>query len=470
MATSFSEYWKKRMLEILAYVDRTDLDFFSELDEIYKDYYQQTTKEIYAFYQKYAQDNQISLQEAQQRLMKEDLSDYRTNAKKYLKQAEKDPELLKRLNEQYTAGRATRLEALNLEIDWLMGSLNGQLRKSFYGYLKDTASYVFRKVRFGNSASTISTHVLDQIVKTPWKGRNYSEQIWGNTDNLGKDIRDAFVKGFIKGMGPADIARELRKKYNVTRAQAETLVQTDGTNVINNATLRRFTEAGLTKYQFWAHLDNRTTQTCRDHHLKIYDIKDYEPGTNAPPLHYRCRSTILPDDDELGMEKDWQEKAKQHNEEYAARKEKKAQDADDLKEYNKYVKVLGSHAPSLDSFKEMKYNDSEKWIELKESYTNANWNKANFSKERLLNSHFKKHSIEFENISKEEYLRQAQHLLSQPVSERILGYDTETGRRVRYDVAKNTFAAGSDNKIRTFFKPNDREGYFYDNYKKDYPD
>lgn len=326
MASS-AEYWKKRMDEVLAHIDQTDIDFFGELQTIYQNYYQQTTKELFAFYQRYATDNKITLQEAKRRLLTEDLSDYRSNAEKYLKQAKdaKDEELLKRLNEQYQAAKATRLEAINLEIEWLMGKMNQELNQSFYTYLKETAKYVFKKVNFGNSASTVSPHILDQIVHMPWNGRNYSEQIWGNTDNLGKDIMDAFINGFIKGSSPAEIARELRKKYNVTRSQAETLVQTDGTNVINNATAQRYIDAGLTKYQFWAHIDKSTTDICKNHHRKIYKLEDMKTGVNAPPLHYRCRSTILPDDEELGMEDDWQEKVKEHNEKYAEKKEKKKQ-------------------------------------------------------------------------------------------------------------------------------------------------
>lgn len=323
--TSSAEYWKKRMDEVLAYVDRTDIDFFGELQSIYQEYYQKTVKELYAFYQRYATENKISLKEAKQRLLRDDLSDYRANAEKYFKQAKdaKDGELLKRLNEQYSAAKVTRLEAVNLEIEWLMGRMNKELNQSFYSYLRDTAKHVFKKVKFGNSASTVSSHILDQIVHMPWNGRNYSDQIWGNTDSLGKDIMDVFTKGFIKGSGPAEIARELRKKYNVTRAQAETLIQTDGTNVINNATVQRYRDAGLTKYEFWAHLDDDTTETCREHHRKVYLLEDYQPGYNAPPLHYRCRSTILPNDEEIGMEDDWQDNVKDQNAKFADKRRKR---------------------------------------------------------------------------------------------------------------------------------------------------
>ena len=146
------EYWIKRMDEIMAYVDKTDLDFFDELQYIYTEARQSLQKEIYAFYAQYAKENKISIQEAKKRLMREDLSDYRSNAEKYFKQAEKDPELLKRLNEQYKAGKVTRLEALQLDITYQLGKLSNELHTSFESYLKEVAKYAYRKVAFGKSA------------------------------------------------------------------------------------------------------------------------------------------------------------------------------------------------------------------------------------------------------------------------------------------------------------------------------
>ncbi|MFI3939681.1 minor capsid protein [Vagococcus fluvialis] len=295
-------YWKKRTDEILAHIDQMDYDYFYELQSIYSESAQQIQKEIYNFYAKYAEDNNISLQEAKKRLMGEDLSDYRANAKKYFKMAEKDPELLKRLNEQYAAGKVTRLEALNLELEYQKGVLSGNLHNSFETYLKKVADYAYKKIGGGLSASTLNKPAFEQLLKMPWNGVNYSESIWGNVDELAKDLKEVLKQGFIKGQGPADMARELRKKYNVAKGRAETIIRTDGTNVVNNATVQRYKDAGLTKYEFHAHIDSRTTPICKDHNKEIYLIEDYEPGKNAPPMHYNCRSTIIPTEEELYSE------------------------------------------------------------------------------------------------------------------------------------------------------------------------
>ena len=304
MKLQSSAYWKKRTDEIMAYVDRTDIDFFDELQKIYTEGRQNVQKEIYAFYAQYAKENQITMQEAQKRLTREDLSDYRANAEKYFKQAEKDPDLLKRLNEQYRAGKVTRLEALELNLEWQLGKMNQTLQKSFNSYLKDTAQYAYKKIAGGNSSSTLNKPALEQLVKTPFNGKNYSSSLWGNTDDLAVDLKQTLKNGFIRGQGPADMARELRKKYNVARSRSEAIIRTDGTNIINNAAAKRYMEFGLTKYKILVHLDNRTTDICKK--IKADDetflFEEYQPGETAPPFHVNCRSGIVPDDSELGFE------------------------------------------------------------------------------------------------------------------------------------------------------------------------
>lgn len=287
------------MDDLMAYVDRTDLDFFDELEAIYKESRQAIQKEIYDFYARYAKDNKITIQEAKKRLMREDLSDYRENAEKYRKQAEKDPELLKRLNDQYAAGKVTRLEALQLELEYQLGLLNKRLNQSFSSYLREVAKYAYKKIVFGNSASTLNKAALEQLINTPFNGKNYSSSLWGNTDDLAKELKNTLTKGFVQGKGPAEMARELRKKFNVAKSRAEAIVRTDGTNIINNATVKRYQEAGLKNYQFLAHIDDRTTKICTGLNGKTFKISDYTPGTNAPPMHVNCRSTIIPDEGEL---------------------------------------------------------------------------------------------------------------------------------------------------------------------------
>ncbi len=136
-------------------------------------------------------------------------------------------------------------------------------------------------------------------------------------------------------------------------------------------------------------------------------------------------------------------------------------------EYLEFAKKLDSKfvPVSLAKFQELKYNDVERYKELKDRVV---WSEAKFPSEKSFNGHFKSHGDEFKNISKEQYQKAAASLLAEPVSEDILGYDTEF-RRVRYDHKNNIYALGNPKtkRITTMFRPKGGKEYYDGEVSKD---
>lgn len=297
------DYWTKRQEDILRFLDQADIDMSLELSKVYREQAFQAQKDLFEFYQRYAEDNNMTYQDVVKKLTHEDLSDYRENAERYRKQAEKDPELLKRINEQYVSAKATRLDALHLDLLFKVGIMKGIIDKSFENYLKSSSNYAYKKA-VGGRVGTLNTPALNELVNTPFNGYNYSEQLWGNVDNLVRDLKDTLKKGFVRGDNPRSLARDLAKKYDVAKYRAETLLRTDGTMIINNATAKRYIDSGLKYYRDLVRLDGRTTEICRRiarlNERKL--LSEMQPGVNAAPYHYNCRTTIIPDDDELNAE------------------------------------------------------------------------------------------------------------------------------------------------------------------------
>lgn len=296
------DYWRARSEAIFRYVDQTDLDVLAELSKIYAEQAVVMQKELYQFVMSYAENSQMSYQEALERLRKVDLSDYQANAKRYFEQAKnaKDPELLKRLNEQYVAARASRMDLLHLEMTYRLGSLNQVLQGTFESYLKKTAKYAYRKAMAGSAS--LDESLLKTLVEAPFDGRNYSKQLWDNTDKLAKDLKDVLKRGFIRGDSVKTMAQEIAGKYNIARSRAQTLIRTDGTAIINRSAIQRYKDAGLTYYRDSVHLDDRTTAICREVARKneLKRIDEMVIGVNAAPYHYNCRTAVIPEVEEEG--------------------------------------------------------------------------------------------------------------------------------------------------------------------------
>lgn len=94
--------------------------------------------------------------------------------------------------------------------------------------------------------------------------------------------------------------------------------------------------------------------------------------------------------------------------------------------------------------------------------TTADFSAATFDSEKLFNSHFKDHALEWGPISQDGYLMKARSLLSTDVGGDILGGIRKTnGDLLRYNVVTNEFAVGTaDGTIRTIFRPTDKLIYW----------
>ena len=193
--------------------------------------------------------------------------------------------------------------------------------------------------------------------------------------------------------------------------------------------------------------------------------------------HQRCRCTIEYDPKNGKKQNSWSKKWYRSDRSELERRRKMNIDIrdnnrkSDILEYRKIVDVLGvEKSPiSLDEFQDLKYNDVERYKELKDRVV---WSEAKFPSEKSLNGHFKSHGSEFANISKEQYQEAAASLLAEPVSEDILGYETDN-RRVRYDRENNIIAIGKIGKnrsvkITTMFRPDEKEEYYYDDYEREH--
>lgn len=84
-----------------------------------------------------------------------------------------------------------------------------------------------------------------------------------------------------------------------------------------------------------------------------------------------------------------------------------------------------------------------------------------FADQRRLDEHYEKHGAEFGNITKQDYLRQAQLLRDAQVGGPVLEAVRSDGVITRFDRQTGAFIAVNPNGvIRTFFKPNAGERYW----------
>ncbi|CYZ47730.1 phage head morphogenesis protein [Streptococcus suis] len=476
-----------------------------QLDEIHKLASRHITSKIDQIFESYRRDHGLTEDEAARVLANvKDLSDIRELklALQNTTDSEEIRQLLILLDSAPYASRIEKYEALQREVDNLPARLykaENEASRAFYDEFIPDAYYhsIFdlqQQSGVGFAFNRIDPEEIRAIQQTPWLGANYSERIWGNTQALASELQKQLAVSLLTGRSAHETAEVIEAQFGKGSQNARRLIRTETSYFHAEMEAKAYEEADVEYYRFLATLDLRTSSICREHDGKIYKVSERITGKNYPPMHPWCRSDTIASDDSEWLAKatrsardpvtgktiqvpanmtykDWYEKY--------VKPKYKADNLDIWKierannQYEKYKSILGDKAPkSLEDYIDLKYNDKEGYGQLQDQ---ARWIKAKFPSEKSFNGHFEKHGHEFPSLTKEEYRKLASELIASPTDENILGYETEDGRRVRYDKAENIIVIGRRNKnnqarLNTMLKPDEGEKYYYENYKRDFPD
>lgn len=287
-------YWEKRTKAIMDLLDVKDTELTNTVLKEYKAASDDISRKIDDFYEKYADKNTISYDEARKRVRAVDLEDYVKRANAYRMSNKDNPELLKRLNAQYMTSKISRLELLKLEIDFRILQASNAQSETFTAYLAKESAYIYSALSVGNAIKTLNEREIESILQMEWSGASYSQRIWRNNDVLANKLKDELVKAAINGTNPRVTAKKLRDVFGGTKPNTERLVRTESTYVANASTAKRYDDMGVKEYEFVAVLDRRTSSICREMNGQTFPLSEFMPGTNAPAMHPNCRSTIVP--------------------------------------------------------------------------------------------------------------------------------------------------------------------------------
>lgn len=303
MKKNSAAYWQKRAEEReKKWLKKSREEIEKELKQMYVRALANIRKETDALYARFAADNQLSLKEAHKLIQGSEFSAWRMDIEEYVKSIDetKNPELLKELNTLAMRSRISRLDKLQgetlrelhkLSIGYeakLTKFLNTALKDQYYSNLFD----LNKATGIALPGARLNAAMIEDILRNPWSGKHYSKRIWGNTTKLARVVKAEMTDGMIRGVNAQRMAKNIAAKMNASYSQALTLVRTELNYINNQASLKSMKAAGAGKYRYLVTLDHRTSTQCRELDGTVHKIEDASPGTNLPPLHPRCRSSI----------------------------------------------------------------------------------------------------------------------------------------------------------------------------------
>lgn len=314
-------------------------------------------------------------------------------------------ELIAKLESIPYRSRIERLKQLQNQLDYVMRNVYEQekaVTTSHYIDLANEAYYrtIFdlqQRVQAAFSFNYIDTKMIDYVVNSKWSGENYSSRIWKNTKALAQDVKEELLINLVTGKTEREVSEIIANKFAQSASNARRLVRTESAYLAAELNIEALKEADVEEYQFMATLDLKTSEICRKMDLRIFKVSDRKVGVNCPPMHPWCRSTIVAIIDKKYLQgkkraaidpetgerilvprdmtyEEWYKKYVKGKSKAQAAEKKQKNKSSDQKQHERYKAILGDNVPDkLDDFQEMKYNDGEKWNELKETYREVNW-------------------------------------------------------------------------------------------------
>lgn len=288
MATS-RDYWRRREQENLKKNLKSEAEYAKELNRIYSDAMDNIQKEIDAFYGRYAGKEGITIAEAKKRVSKLDIEVYSRKAEKYVREKDFSKQANKEMRLYNLTTKVNRLEMLKAQIGLELVSSFDEMQKFFEQKLTDRTTEEFERQAgiLGESVGDV-TLAASSIVGASFHNATFSQRIWANQDLLKSEISKLLQTGMIQGRHPDVLARELRKRIDVSRFNSERLMRTEMARVQTEAQMQSFERYGFEEYEYMACHYGDVCTACKALDGKHFKTKDAMPGDNAPPMHPFC--------------------------------------------------------------------------------------------------------------------------------------------------------------------------------------
>lgn len=301
---SSKTYWRDRELEWKKKRLKDEKQYADEIQEIYANMMDSVEKEIESFFTRYTNKENITMAEAKKRVSNIDIKAYQRKAKKYVKEKNFSDEANEQMRLYNLAMKVNRLELLKANIGLELVAGHDEL-KSYTGD-KLEGAYLEEIKR---NASILGDTVIDNakmaktVADSSFKNATFSERIWVNQDQLKNSLSSVLSNALIQGKNPREFIPQIRKKFDVSRCNAERLLRTEIARVQTQAQAESYEANGIDEYEYIACSLKDVCPLCKEMDGKTFKLKDMEIGENAPPMHPNCHCATAPHSDRKEYEK-----------------------------------------------------------------------------------------------------------------------------------------------------------------------
>ena len=308
-------YWKYRFEELEQFTHQIGAAFCQTIESQYYQAQKTIDNKIRSWYQRFAINNQVSMEEARKLLTSKELKEFKWDVQDYIKYGEENALnaiWMKELENASARYHISRLEALKLQTQQSMEVLFGHqtvgidsLVKQIYSNSYYHSAFEIQKgFGFGWRIPSLDQSKIEKVILKPWAtdGSNFSDRIWKNKTKLINELHTEMTQMCILGTSPDNAIKNITKKMDVSKVNAGNLVMTESAAFASIAQKKIFSDLGVEEFQVVETLDSKTCAECGNMDSRHFPISEFSVGMTAPPFHPRCRGCTCPYfDDEFSI-------------------------------------------------------------------------------------------------------------------------------------------------------------------------
>ncbi|MEK4170975.1 minor capsid protein [Lysinibacillus sp. FSL L8-0312] len=301
------EYWRRRFEMLEQAQHEKSESYYRDLERAYIRTMQEIEKDIAKWYQRFADNNEMTLEEARQQLRSEELEEFRWTVEEYIRRGKENAlnqKWMKQLENASARVHISRLESLQIQLQQHVEELYGEEIEGMQELMKElyqsqyyhTAFEIQSAFEIGFTLQAIDETKLTKIISKPWTvdGQTFSAKIWRDRNLLLDTLHTELIQSLARGEAPNRMITSIARKMKTSRSNAARLVMTESAFFSAIAQKDAFGELDVEKYEIIATLDSRTSSICQSMDGKVFKLADFVPGVTANPFHPRCRTTTAP--------------------------------------------------------------------------------------------------------------------------------------------------------------------------------
>ena len=301
-------YWANRIkIAQDKTLDRIYDEYVANIERQYNRAILDIEKDILAWYQRFADNNELSFADAQKLLKSDELEEFKWTVQEYIEKGKENgisADWAKELENASARVHISRLESLKYQLrahaeELTQGRIKNTTEASELAFTEGyyhTAFEFQKEIGIGFSLQSIDRVKLEKILNTPWTVDNqtFTARCWSDKAKLVEVINKELTRMVATGEAPKKTIERVAKQLETSKNNAGRVVMTESAYFATASQGECYKDLDVDNYEVVGTLDSHTCSFCGEMDGKVFPVNKMQAGSTAPPFHPWCRCTTAP--------------------------------------------------------------------------------------------------------------------------------------------------------------------------------